>query len=130
METSDGQPARPLPPRQDCPDVQDCFADASEIGRICSYGPICGTCVVYRPREIARGLLAGTCRIRPDRGLFPCTAPICEAYVPRGGALDAEGRPTEGAQPAVVQIARAAARAARQSGRAGPREHREPEPPR
>lgn len=102
--------ARPQPPRQDCPDVQDCFADASEIGHICSYGPICGTCIVYRPREVAKGLLAGTCRIRPDRGLFPCTAPICDSYVPRGGALDAKGRPTESGHSAIVQIAKAAQR--------------------
>lgn len=88
-------PARPVPPRQDCPDVEDCFADASEIGRICSFTPLCGSCIVYRPRETANGLLLGTCRSRPDRGDFPCTAPICDAYVPRAGALDAKGRPTE-----------------------------------
>jgi hypothetical protein len=107
-------PARPLPPRQDCPDADDCIEDASEIGHICGFGPICGTCVVYRPRELQRGLLAGTCRIRPERSVFPCTAPICDAYVPRGGALDAKGRPTSG-QSAVVQISRAAARVARPS---------------
>src|SRR5438132_3369906 len=122
METPSVPPARPVPPRQDCPDVEDCIVDASEIGHICTFGPICGTCVVYRPRDIARGLLAGTCRIRPDRGVFPCTAPICDQYMPRGGALDAKGRPTDGGQPAVVQIARAAQRAARgaQRGQARP----------
>ena len=96
--------------------MQDCIEDSSEIGRICSYGPICGTCIVYRPREVARGLLAGTCRIRPDRGLFPCTAPICDSYAPRGGALDAKGRPTGGSSPALVQLAKAQQRAARTSG--------------
>ena len=106
-------PAKILPPRQDCPDSGDCITDASEIGHICSYGPICGTCVVYRPRELARGLLAGVCRIRPERGVFACTAPICDAYVPRGGAPDARGRPTDGGPSSVVQIATAAARASR-----------------
>ena len=110
METPPQAPARPLPPRQDCPDVQDCFADAAEIGHICTFGPICGTCVAYRVREMERGLLAGTCRIRAERGVFPCTAPICDAYVARGGAPDAKGRPTD--QPALVRIARAAKRAA------------------
>ena len=106
-------PGRPSPPRQDCPDVEDCFADPTEIGRICSYGPICGTCVVYRPFETARGLLLGTCRIRPDRGDFPCTAPICDAFVPRGGALDARGRPTDDAARLVgLQIAKNAQRSA------------------
>jgi hypothetical protein len=101
------QPSRPLPPQQDCPDAADCAEDAAEIGHICSFGPICGTCVVYRPREIARGLLLGTCRIRPDRGDFPCTAPICVSFLPRAGALDAKGCET-GGQPVALQIARAA----------------------
>jgi hypothetical protein len=83
--------ARLPPPRENCPDVEDCFADATEIGRICSYGPICGTCVVYRPASMERGLLAGNCRLRTDRGTFPCTAPICESYIPRSGAPNAKG---------------------------------------
>ena len=86
---------RPAPPRENCPDVEDCAADPSEIGRVCVYGPICGTCAVYRVIDTARGLLVGTCRIRTDRGEFPCTAPICDSYVPRAGALDAKGRATD-----------------------------------
>jgi|GEM_PF-148586 len=99
---------RPAPPKENCPDVGDCIDDPTEIGRICNYGPICGTCVVYRVIETRRGLLLGTCRIRTDRGEFPCTAPLCDSYVPRGGALDAKGRSTDSAAPVAVQIARAA----------------------
>lgn len=95
---------RPMAPRADCPDVDDCFADPSEIGHVCVFGPICGTCAVYRVIEMRNGLLLGTCRIRTDRGEFPCTAPICEAYVARGGAPDAKGRPTDA--PVALQIAR------------------------
>src|ERR1700716_804678 len=84
-------------PLENCPDVEDCITDPSEIGRVCTYGPICGTCVVYRVIETSRGLLLGTCRIRTDRGEFPCTAPICESYVPRAGARPAP----------VVQLAKA-----------------------
>ena len=73
-------------PRENCPDVEDCIADPSEIGRICTYGPICGTCIVYRVIETRNGLLLGTCRIRTDRGEFPCTAPICDSYQARAGA--------------------------------------------
>src|SRR4051812_23551612 len=87
----------PLAPLENCPDVEDCLADPSEIGRVCTYGPICGTCVVYRVIEGKRGLLLGTCRIRSERGEFPCSAPVCESYAPRAGA-----RP-----PPVVQIAKA-----------------------
>jgi hypothetical protein len=92
-------------PLENCPDVEDCIADPSEIGRVCTYGPICGTCIVYRVLETSRGLLLGTCRIRTDRGEFPCTAPICDSYSPRAGA-----QPTK-----VVQIARPAARSARRA---------------
>src|ERR1700694_4587750 len=83
-----------------------------------------GTCVVYRLIEPRRGLLLGTCRIRTDRGEFPCTAPICESYVPRAGGLDAKGRPTQSGESAVVQIARAQKP---QAARAG-REHPAPAP--
>ena len=84
----------PVPaPRENCPDVEDCIADPSEIGRVCTYGPICGTCIVYRVLETRNGLLLGTCRIRPDRGEFPCTAPICDSYAARAGAEKKEGHP-------------------------------------
>jgi len=87
----------PVPPLENCPDVEDCLADPSEIGRICTFAPLCGTCAVYRVIEGRRGLLLGTCRIRSERGEFPCTAPICESYLPRAGARPAP----------VVQIAKA-----------------------
>jgi len=89
--SSEPTPPRPAPPRENCPDVEDCIADATEIGHICTFGPICGTCVVYKPIATDRGLLAGTCRLRTDRGTFPCTAPICDSYIPRGGAPNARG---------------------------------------
>ena len=115
------------PPKENCPDVEDCFSDPSEIGHVCGFGPICGTCIVYRVLETRRGLLLGTCRIRTDRGEFPCTAPICDSYVPRAGALDAKGRPTQAGESAIVQLARAqktqavqARREARGPARSGP----------
>jgi len=55
-------------PKENCPDVEDCISDPSEIGHVCTFGPICGTCIVYRVLETRRGLLLGTCRIRTDRG--------------------------------------------------------------
>jgi hypothetical protein len=82
---------RPVAPRENCADVEDCAADATEIGHICSFGPICGTCIVYRPGSVVRGLLAGNCRLRPDRGTFACSAPICDSYIPRSGAPNAKG---------------------------------------
>jgi hypothetical protein len=114
-------------PKENCPDVEDCISDPSEIGHVCTYGPICGTCIVYRVIETRRGLLLGTCRIRTDRGEFPCTAPICESYVPRAGALDAKGRPTQSGESTVVQIARAQKTQARREMRAVGGQRREPE---
>ncbi len=116
------------PPKENCPDVEDCFSDPSEIGHVCGFGPICGTCVVYRVLETRRGLLLGTCRIRTDRGEFPCTAPICDSYVPRAGAPDAKGRPTQAGDSAVVQLARAQ-KAAQARPRSAPKpEARSPQP--
>ena len=43
-------------PLENCPDVEDCLADPSEIGRICTFAPLCGTCAVYRVIEGRRGL--------------------------------------------------------------------------
>jgi len=101
-------------PRENCPEVEDCLSDAAEIGHICPHGPLCGTCVIYRPIEAARGLLLGSCRVRSERGEFPCTAPICDSYLPRQGALDAKGRSTAGANVA-LNIARAAGTAPRKT---------------
>src|SRR5260221_9011421 len=115
-------------PKENCPDVEDCIADPSEIGHVCTYGPICGTCIVYRVIETERGLLLGTCRIRTDRGEFPCTAPICDSYVPRAGGLDAKGRPTQAGESTVVQIARAQKSQDRRARRESRSETREPAP--
>ena len=90
--------------------MERCFTDSSQIGHICGFGPICGTCVVYKTIETARGLLLGTCRIRTDRGEFPCTAPICASYVARQGALDAKGRATGAGAAVALTIAKQAQR--------------------
>ncbi len=82
---------RPTPPREHCPDVDDCVSDPTDIGHICIFGPICGTCIVFRVNGTERGLLEGSCRIRPDRGMFACTAAICDGYIPRSGAPNARG---------------------------------------
>lgn len=47
---------------------------------------VCGNCKLWSPCvvEEARGWV-GTCRLQPDRGLFPPSAPLCNAFSPRGG---------------------------------------------
>lgn len=107
---ADPAKSRPIPPRENCSDVEDCFADSTEIGHVCSYGPICGTCIVYRPGSMERGLLAGTCRLRTDRGTFSCTAPICDSYIPRSGAPNAKGE-TASARDRVIPLSTGGAKA-------------------
>jgi hypothetical protein len=49
---------------------------------------VCGTCRLWTPYQLdeTRGWV-GPCRLQPQRGLFPPTAPICNAYSPKGGAI-------------------------------------------
>jgi hypothetical protein len=93
---------RPTPPREQCPDVEDCVADPTDIGHICTFGPVCGTCIVFRVNGTARGLLEGSCRVRPDRGLFACTAAICDGFIPRSGAPNARGETATEADRRIV----------------------------
>src|SRR5450631_2340633 len=48
---------------------------------------VCGTCRLWSPYQVdeRRGWV-GPCRLQPQRGLFPPTAPICNGFSPRGGA--------------------------------------------
>src|SRR6266403_1358102 len=101
----------PVAPLENCPDVEDCLADPSEIGRICTFAPLCGTCAVYRVIEGRRGLLLGTCRIRTERGEFPCTAPLAPKWEggtavlkPSDPTLQAKELPLESLFHKVVMI--------------------------
>ncbi len=54
------------------------------------FGPdakVCGACRLWSPYAFdeVRGWV-GPCRLQPQRGLFPPTAPICNAFSPKGGA--------------------------------------------
>jgi hypothetical protein len=48
---------------------------------------VCGACRLWSPYLVdeVRGWV-GPCRLQPQRGLFPPTAPICNAFSPKGGA--------------------------------------------
>ncbi|MEW5740077.1 MAG: hypothetical protein AB1938_14185 [Myxococcota bacterium] len=49
---------------------------------------VCGNCKLWRAHsvEAQRGWV-GTCRVQANRGLFPPSAPWCDAFVPRGEAV-------------------------------------------
>ncbi len=67
-----------------------------------SESQVCGACKLWSPYSVdqARGWV-GPCRLQPQRGLFPPTAPICNAFSPKGGAAPPW-------QAAVVRSARVA----------------------
>lgn len=48
---------------------------------------VCGNCKLWRAHsvEVQRGWV-GTCRVQANRGLFPPSAPWCDAFAPRGEA--------------------------------------------
>jgi hypothetical protein len=47
---------------------------------------VCGNCKLWSAHSVdARGWV-GPCRLQPDRGLFPPSAPICNKFAPRGSA--------------------------------------------
>jgi hypothetical protein len=53
-----------------------------------TFGPdarVCGNCKLWRAHSLdaARGWV-GNCRIQPNRGLYPPSAPLCDAFVGRG----------------------------------------------
>lgn len=49
---------------------------------------VCGACRLWSPYALdeVRGWV-GPCRLQPQRGLFPPTAPICNAFSAKGGAV-------------------------------------------
>lgn len=51
---------------------------------------VCGNCKLWRPHSLdaVKGWV-GECRVQPQRSLFPPSAPICNAFAPRGEAVKA-----------------------------------------
>jgi hypothetical protein len=51
---------------------------------------VCGNCKLWRVNQLdeKRGWV-GTCRVQPNRGLFPPAAPLCDAFAPRGEQVTA-----------------------------------------
>jgi len=49
---------------------------------------VCGACRLWSPYAVeqVRGWV-GPCRLQPQRGLFPPTAPICNAFSAKGGTV-------------------------------------------
>src|SRR5437764_1098778 len=46
---------------------------------------VCGNCKLWSAHSTDHRGWVGPCRLQPQRGLFPPTAPICDAFAARGG---------------------------------------------
>ena len=53
---------------------------------------VCGNCKLWRPHSVDHRGWVGPCRVQPNRGHFPPTAPICDSFAPKGGAARPEPR--------------------------------------
>ncbi|MBJ6763153.1 hypothetical protein JGU66_20485 [Myxococcaceae bacterium JPH2] len=48
---------------------------------------VCGNCKLWSPHSVDHRGWVGPCRLQPQRGLYPPSAPICDKYAPRGTAV-------------------------------------------
>ncbi|MGZ3461081.1 MAG: hypothetical protein ACXU86_21550 [Archangium sp.] len=53
------------------------------------FGPeekVCGHCKLWAAHSVDHRGWVGVCRLQPERGLFPPSAPLCNKFLPRGVA--------------------------------------------
>lgn len=87
---------------------------------------VCGNCKLWQPYEVDHRGWVGPCRVQPQRGLFPGTAPICDAFARRGVPTaakrepEARPRPVRSVAPVVVRQGEAVPRAIPAPPRAAP----------
>lgn len=64
--------------------------DAPALPPVPTFAPeekVCGNCKLWQAHSVdARGWV-GPCRLQPQRGLFPPSAPQCDAFVARGAVV-------------------------------------------
>ena len=56
------------------------------------FGPqerVCGNCKLWAAHSVDHRGWVGLCRLQPERGLFPPSAPLCNKFLPRGVAAQA-----------------------------------------
>lgn len=63
---------------------------------------VCGNCKLWSHHSVDHRGWVGPCRLQPQRGLYPPSAPICDKYVPRGAAL-APAAPSSGPRARVAR---------------------------
>jgi hypothetical protein len=50
---------------------------------------VCGNCKLWAAHSVDHRGWVGLCRLQPERGLFPPSAPLCNKFLPRGVAAKA-----------------------------------------
>lgn len=74
---------------------------------------VCGNCKLWSPHSTDHRGWVGPCRLQPQRGLFPPSAPICDAYVAKGSAAPAQQHKEPARRNVVKNIAPVVVRKAR-----------------
>jgi hypothetical protein len=70
---------------------------------------VCGNCKLWRAHSVDHRGWVGPCRLQPNRDLFPPSAPICDAFAPKGVASapvsveSAKPRPVRSVAPLLVR---------------------------
>ncbi len=61
------------------------MTDAVELPVFAPHERVCGNCKLWRAHSVheTKGWV-GQCRVQESRGMFPPSAPICDAFAPRG----------------------------------------------
>ncbi len=86
----------------------------SDVPPLPSFPPeaeVCGNCKLWRAHSVDHRGWVGPCRLQPNRGLFPPTAPICDAFVGKSESAPAarpaptasRPRPLKSIAPTVVR---------------------------
>lgn len=70
---------------------------------------VCGNCKLWRAHSVDHRGWVGPCRLQPNRGLFPPTAPVCDAFAAKGVAValpraePVRARPLKNVAPLLVK---------------------------
>lgn len=68
------------------------MSDSTALPELPTFSPdaqVCGNCKLWSAHSVDTRGWVGPCRLQPQRGLFPPTAPICNVFVARGAASTA-----------------------------------------
>jgi hypothetical protein len=80
--------------------------DVTESPALPTFPPdaeVCGNCKLWRAHSVDHRGWVGPCRVQANRGLFPPSAPICDAFAPKGVATAMPRVEVTRSKPGVVK---------------------------